>query len=1489
MGISESWEDFVASLEEKGVPNPRVLIPLLVLIVLVAVGYFVYQSYFTGKTLDLTVTVKDAYGPLPNAKVNLLINGAVKKSANTDTSGVATFKKVFIPSGASVSAEASAEGYKQNEAAIEGEETSVTISLSREKLELKSVRVNVVDEDNHVVSGADVTLATDDGTPATVRTNSGGVAEFKLEQIPEHATLTAEKEGFEKNEMSADKTQLEGGVEIILKAKEAEKEVGTLKVRVVDSKTEESAKNIRVKLIDAVTQGTYRDEISGEDGFASFKNVELSKEFYITAKDPAGKYLEYAGEETVTMEDTLQLEIIRIEAAPEKPEEKPKNEIVFSVRNKEDNAVIGNAEINLFDKTTGKLVAKEFTDENGAAKFSVAAGKTFYATAYALDFLPGFYPELKAGDSKTFLLEKESEENYVSAEVVVQEDGNPAANAQVSLYREDGFFLGIPAMTTDADGVATTRIPREWEGKPYSVYAVASRGTKFGRSSVVEVSDETSLTIALEAPKARLEVTAKNILSNASISSASISIVIEGAVIAECSSKNGTCYFELPSGREFSILASAQNFIQATSSPLTLKPGELKKVVIFLYPSSTGLSIKFLGLYKGDRRVLETAGAEVYRAKFLVTFPSVERGGFYLRIGDKEDVYEDVAGIESIEFDAPVIYSSTKQDENCSAVEAESNDLLKWVQIEFPKGFVGTKELDFDVYVKETAAVGDKIKFYYRAYAIKNGTPYTTPVDEELTAELRARVAAGEVLKIQDFCKAKTVSATIPVSGEPLVCEEGLCTRFSFESPNGERGGEGFPVELGKEFTANFVLFSDKKIESIGVRSDYVNVLGMSTASLEETASTESSSISSKETRLPVSVPPKSKKTGSIRLKGIRIGTASIEFIIHFADGKKVVQSLVEVTGTNPLNVDVYPSELIVGEKGTVKVTASDKLGNPVKDAHVSIYECDGTPLDGNQIDVQGDGTVGNGEDGKYSIKVTPSSIGFLGVKVSGEGYKSFDACTIDVYATDFIEVEPDTLSFEGDSTKEALRQQVTVASLLPLRSRITSSVSCANASGSILKIFPESFNLKDSKTVSVEVKQGTTADTDCMILFNARINKKSVSTKEVLTRVKVFASPEPTPTPSPTVLPPVLPRSIALKVSEENPQDTVSFKVSLPEDPEECRIEGFKKRDGALTQPYSYGYPTFGFGGGYGYGGYGTGYGTSGYGGYGTGYGTPGYGVYGGGYAGGYAGAYGAGYGFSTPGYGTGYGIGFGSGYPQGSYPYGHEFNPSYVSGISPECMVPNICYNPRGCIYCITMTPPFVPPQYPANYPLQCRADTMMSPICSNPQVCPFCQGISSYSPYSSSFFQGPYLSQMSRRDFATVTADICTKDEIQVSAEYTSDFYQPLPSMTQKGSLYVKLGPGLTRRIPITVKVEGLAPFQPYPYSPVPGMLQPFSWSYPTQTGWIPQPTRFAPEGIPEEIVIKLNRFTLKGTYSADLKLPSNAKLLCPTEAKFKGTLK
>ncbi|MBI5229176.1 hypothetical protein HY991_03630, partial [Candidatus Micrarchaeota archaeon] len=46
---------------------------------------------------------------------------------------------------------------------------------------------------------------------------------------------------------------------------------------------------------------------------------------------------------------------------------------------------------------------------------------------------------------------------------------------------------------------------------------------------------------------------------------------------------------------------------------------------------------------------------------------------------------------------------------------------------------------------------------------------------------------------------------------------------------------------------------------------------------------------------------------------------------------------------------------------------------------------------------------------------------------------------------------------------------------------------------------------------------------------------------------------------------------------------------------------------------------------------------------------------------------------------------------------------------------------------------------------------------------------------------------------------------------------------------------------------------------------------------------------PEGIPEEIVIKLNRFTLKGTYSADLKLPSNAKLLCPTEAKFKGTLK
>ncbi|MFH0834876.1 MAG: hypothetical protein V1881_00860, partial [Candidatus Micrarchaeota archaeon] len=147
--------------------------------------------------------------------------------------------------------------------------------------------------------------------------------------------------------------------------------------------------------------------------------------------------------------------------------------------------------------------------------------------------------------------------------------------------------------------------------------------------------------------------------------------------------------------------------------------------------------------------------------------------------------------------------------------------------------------------------------------------------------------------------------------------------------------------------------------------------------------------------------------------------------------------------------------------------------------------------------------------------------------------------------------------------------------------------------------------------------------------------------------------------------------------------------------------------------------------------------------------------------------------------------------------------------------------------------------------------------------------------------------------------VTIESCTASELQITAKYTGAdyFYNGGLGGTQEGFLVIKTGPGQLRRIPVRVTVE--TPIVATAASL--GTTAPTYSAFPYVSGTMPTncyfPQTQAQEGtedldqygLPDEITIKYNPVTGKGTYSREIPILSGLNYQCgklkDTKAKLK----
>ncbi|NYZ78082.1 hypothetical protein H0N96_01635, partial [Candidatus Micrarchaeota archaeon] len=541
-GLAEKYENFIAMLEEKGVPNPRILVPLAAILVIALVVFLLATPglFAQGKTVKVYVKSAADNSFVSNVGVTLYA-GDQSFVAKTNSDGIAEFKGVPDKS---LSVTVSASGFQKIINQPLPSDNTVSLSPESNLPASKTISVRVKDAEGNDVSGANVVITFDDGTMKTSSTDSFGIAEVSVPivEAPTHAKVSVEADGFEKKDRSVTQTEFDSTIfiELIAVAETPTEETeGVVRVSVLDEEYNPVSTAL-VSLIDYYTDAVLRSAKTEEDGSAAFDKITVGKKFRVSVKHE--KYEAFASEEVYTLEiDSPTVSITLTKKTIPDP-----NALKIDVVDEQNNPV-GGATITVYDRSTKTMLAIETADySKGEASFSVPKGKSLYVTAYADGFLPGFDELAQAGQTKKIVLVKETAGNYFDIAVTTLQEGEPAPNALVTLYNANGFPLGVSPAYTGADGIITMRVPAKVKNAEYALFAAASLDTLKGKSDVGTPNDDLVLTIALQPEPASLKVYALDVSTNEAIQNAAVGLTSGGALITTCTTDDkGACEFAI--------------------------------------------------------------------------------------------------------------------------------------------------------------------------------------------------------------------------------------------------------------------------------------------------------------------------------------------------------------------------------------------------------------------------------------------------------------------------------------------------------------------------------------------------------------------------------------------------------------------------------------------------------------------------------------------------------------------------------------------------------------------------------------------------------------------------------------------------------------------------------------------------------------------------------------------------------------------------------
>ena len=935
-------------------------------------------------------------------------------------------------------------------------------------------------------------LSFNDGTRRDQNTDDWGEALFDLTGVENKiAVADVSKEGFESKTKTVNVD--DGVITIDLKETGEKKGNDALRGDFVVNVGGANAEGVVVSLIDTYTQTPIATARVDSSNKALFPQLNFNTLFAITAFDPDGRFVNYQGQE-IKFERNLQEETITLDR------KSAEDELVVTVKGKDGERLAG-AEVKLYDKITRTWHAEGSTDSSGNVRFTVS-GRTYYATAFKEGYLPGFAENARRGDAKTIELEKEGAGNSAEASVVVKENGAPLPDVEVNFFKANGFPLGIPSVFTSADGSAVFNIPLVLDGKNYKAYAIASVGSKAGRSDLVDVADGIDFIIAIQAPPANVTLIAKNLLTNERIPNALFSVITPGdSIIKDCASP---CAVSLPAQVEFRIVASASNYMQTTTAPISFEPGESKTVEVLMYPLSISKknSLNFIGFFdRNGNSVVELQRAEAYTAKFMLSLGEKSNAFVFFQAGESADIASEP--FELKEFRSALrpktVFAGETPENICSPEEKTQPEVLKWIELDYTNQ-LGASEIILEFTVKDNAPAKSEAKILYRAGGTigTNGIPFTSPQDDDLITQLLSQSTKDRAV----FCNAKTNVAMAKVESSPLTCKEGLCSRIILEREDGFKSSNNLAVPIGQQFKMNFDLFAPgESIDSVALEeSPFFEIISGNAGEAHFAERTFAATGTE-------------KTSGSITMRALRQTARSIlKFKVSFASEKTpiAVEKSAEITGSNSFEISASPKQALLGETVRAETIVLDSLSRPVTDAEVSLLNCeDSRNAIAETKTVTGSNSPGAGRDGKYEFRFTPQTIGALCVEARASGFETKTIEAISVSAEDFLTLDKEKISFTGAANQQTPMPVEVKIGLKQTKVKIQAGVNAECLS--LLSVIPAvKENAEESAQFNIRLNSFDVVDADCIITFQGEANPTTKATVLLPVSIHTTAGPPP-------------------------------------------------------------------------------------------------------------------------------------------------------------------------------------------------------------------------------------------------------------------------------------------------------------------------------------------------------------------------------------------
>lgn len=463
---------------------------------------------------------------------------------------------------------------------------------------------------------------------------------------------------------------------------------------------------------------------------------------------------------------------------------------IIKITDLKDNVVSG-AYIQVFKRGSSTSIPMQnyLTNATGelAVKLNSSGDPDYKAQASKSGFDSGESTFFKAGDGVLLKLRhpgeytEEEKENSTNLTVAVSFEGNPVANAPVSVF-SDSYTTRTGR--TDYSGKVNFFL-LNWRR---TIATINSSKDIYAGSKTLNLTDKVmEVSLPLERPNASVIVKAIDYITNASVPNADFKALDSNGVYASCTALNGIdgCELKLPMGLTYKINASAPGFVSdAISVPINnpLMSVTFRLVNSSLIGDSMIANFRILNPETNDEASVLYPGKTYYAAFTLLanTTSADDKGGFYFGVEDSKAV------IKRVEPPAPFMkgYSSA----SCNPRDFDwRNANVAWADLAYD-GVNGilSKSVLVNFTIKDLNNVNEiPFKVRYRSYLLKSGKYYRNPFDQNLGFEPDSGA-------LKSGCASPTFDKTVVINGVGVSCNDLACTRVWYTQDGGPTVKDNF-------------------------------------------------------------------------------------------------------------------------------------------------------------------------------------------------------------------------------------------------------------------------------------------------------------------------------------------------------------------------------------------------------------------------------------------------------------------------------------------------------------------------------------------------------------------------------------------------------------------------------------------------------------------------------------------------------------------------